>query len=230
MAFNHQDYEHSTNNLLANTPQAQMRQTHGRLSVLGQWDKLTIDSKIYLSKWDGVLNPVGSIGLVKTFDPLNGLPSSFCSLDEAGSSAYTDAFGFNDDSSNFHDVAVNNDINDNSPHTTDSHGINLKTQYEFNEQTYLISLSNFSTLDREHYYNSDGSPALLGEGNQNVSTDTFSQELRLHHEVSDLYLITGLYFLKETLLQDNRFDLFRDFRAADTLFINAATTIIKQRR
>jgi iron complex outermembrane receptor protein len=63
-----------------------------------------------------------------------------------------------------------------------------------------------------------------------VSTDTFSQELRLHHEVSDLYLITGLYFLKETLLQDNRFDLFRDFRAADTLFINAATTIIKQRR
>ncbi len=223
LAFSHQDYEYSTNNLLPNTPQAQMRQTHGRLSLFGEWDKLTIDSKIYLSKWDGVVNPVGSIGLVKTFDPLTGLPSSSCSPDEAGSTACTDAFGFNDGSNDFYDVAVNNDINDNSPHATDSHGINVKVQYELNENSYLVSLSNFTTLDREHYYNSDGSPARLGEGNQNVRTDTFSQELRLHQEIGDIYLITGLYFLKEELKQDNRFDLFRDFRAVEELFSNAVT-------
>ena len=157
LAFNLQYYEYSTNNLLANTPQAQIRQSHACLSVLVQWEKLTIDSKIYLNKWDGGVDPVSSIGLVKTFDPLTGLLSSFYSPVEAGSAAFTDAFGFNDDSNNFHDVAVN-DIDDNSPSTTDSHGIKVKTQYKFNEQTYLISISNFTTLDREHYYNSDGSP------------------------------------------------------------------------
>jgi iron complex outermembrane receptor protein len=223
LAFSHQDYEYSTNNLLTNTPKAQMRQTHGRLSVLGQWHKLTIDSKIYLSKWDGVVNPVGNIGVVKTFDPATGLPSSFCSPDEAGSATCTDAFGFNDGSNYFHDVAVNNDISDNSPHTTDSHGINVKAQYEFNENSYLVSLSNFTTLDRKHYYNSDGSPAGLGEGNQDVGTDTFSQELRLHQEIGDMYLITGLYFLNEELKQDNRFDLLRNFRAVEGLFSNAVT-------
>jgi iron complex outermembrane receptor protein len=223
LAFSHQDYEYSTNNLLPNTPQAQMRQTHGRLSVLGQWHNLTIDSKVYLSKWDGVVNPVGSIGVIKSFDPATGLPSSFCSPDEAGSAVCTDAFGFNNGSNNFHDVAVNNHISDNSPHITDSHGVNVKVQYELNENSYLVSLSNFTTLDRDHYFNSDGSPARLGEGNQNVSTDTFSQELRLHHEIGDIYLITGLFFLNEKLKQDSRFDLLRDFRSVEGLFNNAVT-------
>lgn len=223
LAFSHQDYEYSTNNLLSNTPQAQMRQTHGRLSFLGVWDKLTIDSKISLSQWDGIVNPVGSIGVVSSFDPVTGLPASFCSPNEAGSAACTDAFGFNDGSSNFHDVAVNNYISNNSPHKTDSHGINVKAQYEINENSYLVSLSNFTSLEREHYFNSDGSPARLGEGNQDVSTDTFSQELRFHQEIGDLYLITGLYFLNEELKQDNRFDLLRDFRAVEGLYANAVT-------
>jgi iron complex outermembrane receptor protein len=223
LAFSHQDYEYSTNNLLPNTPQAQMRQSHGRLSFWGQWDKLTIDSKLHFSKWDGVVNPVGSIGVIKSLDPATGLPSSFCSPDEAGSAVCTDAFGFNDGSNDFHDVAVNNDINNNSPHKTDSHGVNVKAQYEFNENSYLVSLSNFTILDRDHFFNSDGSPAQLGEGNQNVSTDTFSQELRLHQEFGDVYLITGVYFLNEELKQDNRFDLLRGFRAVEGLFSNAVT-------
>jgi iron complex outermembrane receptor protein len=223
LAFSHQDYEYSTNNLLPNTPQAQMRQTHGRLSVLGLWDKLILDTKIYLSQWNGIVNPVGSIGVIKGFDPATGLPSSFCNPAEAGSATCTDAFGFNDGSNNFHDVAVNNDVSHNSPHKTDSYGINVNARYAFNENSYLVILSNVSTLDREHYYNSDGSPARLGEGNQDVSTDTFSQELRLHHEIDNIYLITGLYFLKEELKQDNRFDLLRDFRAVDGLFSNAVT-------
>lgn len=222
-AFSHQDYDYSTNNLFAGAPQAQMRQTSGRLSLLGQWDKFTIDSKIYINKWDGTVNPVGSIGVIKSINPATGLPSSFCSPSEVGSAVCTDAFGFNDGSNDFHDVAVNNNISNNSPHTTDSHGINVKAQYEFNEDSYLVSLSNFTTLDREHFFNSDGSPAQLGEGNQNVSTDTFSQELRLHQQIGDLYLITGLYVLNEELKQDNRFDLLRDFRASEGGFSNAVT-------
>ena len=222
-AFSHQDYEYSTNNLFTTSPQAQMRQTNGRLSLLGEWDKLTINSKIYVNKWDGIVNPVGSIGVVKAFDPATGLPSSFCSPQEAGSAICTNAFGFNDGSDKFHDVAVNNDVSNNSPHTTDSHGINLKAEYKLNENSHLVSLSHFSSLDRKHFYNSDGSPAKLGEGNQNVKTDTFSQELRLHQEIGNTYLIAGFYFLKEELKQNNRFDLLRDFRAVDGLFSNAVT-------
>jgi iron complex outermembrane receptor protein len=64
LAFSHQVYEYSTNNLAPNTPQAKMRQTHRQLSVLDHWDKLTIDSKIYLSKCDGIVNPLGSLGVI----------------------------------------------------------------------------------------------------------------------------------------------------------------------
>ena len=216
LAFSYQDYEYSTNNLLPNTPQAQMRQSHGRLSLLGQWDKLTVDSKLYFSKWDGIVNPVGSIGVISA-------TSSQCTPAEAGSLSCTDAFGFNDASKNFYDVAVNNNISDNSPHTSTSYGVNVKAQYELNEDGYLVSLSNYMTLDRQHFYNSDASPAQIAEGNQYVETDTFSQEFRLHQEVGDLYLIAGLYLLKEELVQNNRLDLFRDFRASQTLFSNAAT-------
>jgi iron complex outermembrane receptor protein len=222
-AFSHQDYDYSTNNLFAGSPQAKMRQTNGRLSLLGQWEKLTIDSKVYVNKWDGVVNPVGSIGVIKSFDPATGLPATFCTPQEAGSAVCTNAFGFNDGSDDFNDVAVNNDISNNSPHTTDAYGINLTAQYELSANSYLVSVSHYSDLDREHYYNSDGSPARLGEGNQNVTTKTVSQEFRWHQELGNTYVITGLYFLKEALQQDNRFDLLRDFRAVDGLFSNAVT-------
>lgn len=222
-AFSHQDYEYSTNNLYADSPQAKMRQTNGRLSVYGEWNKLTIDTKIYINKWDGIVNPAGSIGVVKAFDPSSGLPASFCSPQETGSAACTNAFGFYDGSDKFYDVAVNNDISNNSPHKTDSQGLNVKAQYELNENSYWVSLSHFSKLDREHFFNSDGSPSRLGEGNQNVVTDTFSQEFRLHQNIDNTYLITGLYFLKEELIQDNHFDLLRDFRNVDGLFSSAVT-------
>lgn len=221
LAISHQDYEYSTNNIFPGSAQAKMRQTHARLSFLGEWDELTIDSKLYLSKWDGIVNPVGSIGVVKSFVPATGLPASFCTHENAGGSSCTDAFGFNDGSNNFHDIAVNNQINENSPHTTDSEGFNINTQYKLSENSYVVSVSNYMTLDRKHFYNSDGSPARLGEGNQNVTTDTFSQEFRLHQKFGKADFIGGLYFTNEELKQDNHFDLLRDFRAVDGLFSNA---------
>jgi iron complex outermembrane receptor protein len=214
LAFNHQDYEYSTNNLWPDSPQAKMRQSHARLSFTGQWDKLSIDSKLYAGKWSGIVNPAGNIGVVKE--------SGDCTPAEAGSLACTDKNGFNDGSNNFHDVAVNNSINNNSPHTTDSHGINLKAQYKLTENSYLVSLSNYMMLDRQHFYNSDASPARLAEGNQYVEADTFSQEFRWHQEIGDVYLITGLYLLKEELIQDNHLDLFRDFRDSENLFGHAS--------
>jgi iron complex outermembrane receptor protein len=114
------------NNLAPNTPRARIRQTHGRLSVLGHWDKLTIDSKIYLSKWDGIVNLLVNLDLIKSFDPATGLPASFCSSITAGFSAFTNAYGFNDSLNDFHDVAVNNNVSGNSPHKTVSDAVNVK--------------------------------------------------------------------------------------------------------
>ncbi|MFT4940256.1 MAG: iron complex outermembrane receptor protein [Paraglaciecola sp.] len=223
LAFTHQDYEYSSNNLYAPAPQAEMRQTHARVSLSSSWDKLELFAKAYAGKWDGVVNPAGSIGVVKSFNPTTGLPESFCSPAEAGSSQCTDAFGFQDGSDDFYDVAVNNDVNNNSPHQSDSWGLNVHAQYQLSANSYLYSISSINSLDREHFYNSDGSPARLGEGNQNVFTDTISQELRIHSEFEKLYLIAGLYWLDESLKQDNSFDLLRDFRSVESLFSNAAT-------
>lgn len=222
-AFSHQDYQYSTNNLWPDAPQAKMKQSHARLSLFGQWDQFTIDTKLYMGKWDGIVNPAGSIGVVKSFDPSTGLPASFCDSQEAGTTSCSDSFSFNDGSDNFHDVMVNNQINDKSPHITDSKGFNVKAEYKLSDNSYLVSVSNYMNLDRNHFYNSDASPARLGEGNQKVSTDTFSQEIRFHKEIDKAYFIGGLYFINEKLDQDNRFDLLRDFRSVEGLFSNAVT-------
>ncbi len=225
LSFSHQDYDYSTNNLFPNAPQAGMTQNHYRFSLLYQADNLSINTKFYTGKWDGVVNPVGSIGVVKSFDSSTGLPDSFCSPSEAGSSACTDVFGFNDGSDNFHDVSVNNTINNNSPHTSSSRGLNLKAQYDFSKSTYLVSQSNLMMLERVHFYNSDGSPSRLAEGNQNIDSDTVSHELRLHHEIANIHWVTGLFYTKEELIQDNRIDLFRDLRSSSIAFSNAASFI-----
>lgn len=51
LAINHQDYQYSTQNLFPNTPQAKMKQSHARLSFYGQWEKLTLNTKVNLGKW-----------------------------------------------------------------------------------------------------------------------------------------------------------------------------------
>lgn len=65
MVFCHQDYEYSINKQLTNIPQATMHQTRRRLSAFEQWNKLTINRKIYTRKWDGVVSPVCSVGVQK---------------------------------------------------------------------------------------------------------------------------------------------------------------------
>lgn len=222
LAFSHQDYEYSTNNLWPTAPQANMRQSHMRLSLLGEWERFKLDTKLYAGKWRGVTNPGGSIGVVKSINPNTGTPEMFCSAQEAGTSACTDAFGFNAGSEKFHDVKINNDINNNSPHISDTQGININAEYRLSKHSYLASISHYAELERQHYYNSDSSPARLGEGNQDVYTDTFSQEFRFHQQINKLYVIAGIYFLKEKIVQDTHFDLFRDLRSVEGLLSNSA--------
>ncbi|MBU2972466.1 TonB-dependent receptor [Pseudoalteromonas sp. C2R02] len=219
LAVNHQEYDYSITNLYEGAPEAKMQQTHGRLSVLANFDKLEVFGKIHVEKWDGAVQPVGNIGVYKQLGPTPTL----CTPSEAGSSQCTDSFGFNDGSNDFYDVSVNNDINNNSPHKTDSWGADVNLNYQLTDNSYVVSISSFNTLDRIHFFNSDGSPASLAEGGQNVYTDVYSQELRYHLELDKAYIIAGGFYLDESLTQDNFLDLFRGWRAVETLFSNAAT-------
>ena len=219
LAVNHQEYDYSITNLFEGAPEAKMEQTHGRLSVLANFEKLEVLGKIHVEKWDGTVQPVGNIGVYKQLGPTPVL----CSPNEAGSSQCTDSFGFNDGSSDFYDVSVNNNINNNSPHKSDSWGADVNLNYQLTDNSYLVSISSFNTLDRIHFFNSDASPASLAEGGQNVYTDVYSQELRYHLALEQSYLIFGGFYLDESLKQDNFLDLFRDWRAVDSLFSNAAT-------
>jgi len=219
LAVNHQEYDYAITNLFDGAPEAKMEQTHGRLSVLANFDKLEIFGKVHVEKWDGTVQPVGNIGVYKQLGPNPIL----CTPSEAGSSQCTDSFGFNDGSNDFYDVSVNNNINNNSPHKTDSWGADVNLNYQLTDNSYLVSISSFNTLDRIHFFNSDGSPASLVEGGQNVYTDVYSQELRYHLELDQAYLIVGGFYLDESLTQDNFLDLFRGWRAVEPLFSNAAT-------
>lgn len=217
LAINHQEYDYSVKNLFDLAPKAKMEQTHGRLSVLADYDNLEIFAKVHIESWDGIVQPVGNIGVYKH---VNG-NKVLCTPSEAASGICADSFGFNDGSNDFYDVAVNNNINNDSPHKTDSWGTDLNINYQLSNNSYLVSISSFNTLDRVHFFNSDGSPAGLVEGGQDVYTDVYSQELRYHLDLDDTYVIFGAYYLDESLTQDNFIDLFRDFRSVDSLFGNA---------
>lgn len=221
-AFSHHEYEYSTNNLYAPAPIADMRQSMGRLSYAGDYDGLEVFAKIHGEYWDGIVQPVGNIGVVKSLDPVTGQPAELCTAAESGSLACTDILGFNDGSEDFYDISVNNNINGNSPHTTESWGADIQLKYPINHRLHLEGLFSYNTLDRIHYFNSDGSPARTGEGGQNVYLDVRTFELRLHAEQHNSYFIGGVYFLDENIIQDNHFDLFRDFRNIPGLHTLAA--------
>lgn len=223
LAFSQVSYDYSTNNLYAPAPQADMRQSNVRASLLSEFGNAEILAIAHYGEWSGIVNPVGNIGVIAGFDPATGLPNAFCTPAQAGSSICTDAFGFNDGSEDFYDVAVNTDVSNDSPHDSEYWDLYLEGRYNLNDKAYLVSVTSVDTLDRVHFFNSDGSPAQIAEGNQDVVTDTFSQEFRYHLDEENFYLIAGLYYLSNSIEQDNRFDFLRDFRAVPALFSNAAT-------
>ena len=211
-AFSHQDCNYSVNNLHPNAPEAGMKQTSGRFSLLAEYESWSFYTKIHGEKWDGVVQPPGSIGVIQKAAE-NGEAEVLCPANIAGSSQCTNRLGFRVNSDNFYDVEVNNEVHNGSPHITDSWGIDTQIEYHFTDNTYISSISSYNQLDRDHFFNSDASPARVAEGGQNVETKVLTQELRLHHQWQSTYFIGGLYYLQEDLVQDNFLDLFRLLRS-----------------
>ena len=203
IAVNYQDYEYSTNNIYTDSPTAGMEQKNARVSFLSEWDEVDLYLQAHIEDWDGIAQPVGSIGIVA--NPLTG---ELCSPADAGSTRCFDNFGFNDGSDDFFAVSVNND----SPHKSDGYGFIAEVNWHLNEQSTFTTISSFNDLERSHAFNCDGSPARLCEGVLGLDTHLISQEFRLLNEFADYTLTSGVYFADETIEQDNLNDILRDFR------------------
>ncbi|AOT08474.1 TonB-dependent receptor [Pseudoalteromonas luteoviolacea] len=204
-AFNHTDYEYTSYNLLETSPEAGLTQSDLRLSYLGEWDNWSAFVKGYYGHWDGIVQPVGNIGIFK--DPNPASPVT-CSANEAGSLGCVDSFGFNDGSDDFWAVSVNND----SPHLSIYKGWGLELQWEVQEGAYLTYLNGFNRLDRDHAFNCDGSPARLCEGELGLKSELVTNELRYQSQFGDDYWTVGVFQLEERIFQNNHNDILRDLR------------------
>ncbi len=221
VAFDDRRYGLTVNNRYAPAPEPGLRQTEGRLSLLGEFDAVEVFAKVHVENWEGVATPVRHIGVYRQLaDPVAGTPAVLCDPRDAGSILCTDLFGFNVGSNDLNDVAVNSDVNGGSPTDTQGWGSDLQLTWPLGADGYLVSISSIGQLERLHFYNADASPARLVEGSLQVDTELFTQELRYHRELARGYFIGGVYASKESLTQDFFIDLFRDFRSSP-LFANA---------
>lgn len=202
LVYSRQDYDYSSNNLFPSAPQAGMEQQSYRLSLQHRADDFDAYIKVFGANWDGLVKPPRNKGYF-----LNGTPS--CPESQAGTTACTDAFGFNVGSDAFHDVNTDG----NAPHETDKSGASMQLQWRLNENHQLISISGFNQLDRLHTFDCDNSPSNICWGDLGVDNTMFTQELRLHSEWKDTYLLSGVFYINEEISQRNQIDLFRDFRA-----------------
>ena len=230
LAFDDQRYDYTINNLYAPAPTPGMHQTEARLSLLADLEPLEVYVKLHSENWRGVSTPVRHIGVIQTLaNTTTDQPAVLCSPQDAGSTRCTDIFGFNVGTNNLSDVRVNSDVNGGSPHRTKSWGSDLNLTYQLTPDSYITSVSSFNTLEKQHFYNADASPASITEGSLQVEGDLASQELRYHLQSDGAYFIAGVYLLNEPLTQDFFIDLFRDFRASPTMF-SSATKILYNNR
>jgi iron complex outermembrane receptor protein len=201
-AMSHQDYEFSTNNQMPSQPDGGLKQTNLRLIVKSEFESLTITSKFHLEDWSGKPKPIASLG-IKRIDS-----SGICTPSQAGSSLCSDNFGDQVGGNDFWDV--NADTADRK-HDTDSWGTSVKLEWQVNENMLLTSISGYRSLERFHSWDSDG-PRNLIEGSMGTDNTIFSQELSLAIDLGDSHWVSGLFYIDESIEQNNDFDLFRDFR------------------
>ncbi|WP_246239851.1 TonB-dependent receptor [Pseudoalteromonas caenipelagi] len=202
LAANHVKYDYTSYNLHPTAPEAGMEQSDIRLSYLAQWDTLSVYLKANYSHWNGVVQPVGNIGVI---DPKTRLT---CTPEQANQGKCTDVFGFNDGSDDFWAVNVNN----NSPHHSIGKGWTAEVEYQLTDKSQLLWINSFSRLDREHAFNCDGSPARTCEGNLGLKAELLSNEVRYQSDYENGYLTSGIFQLQERLYQDNYNDILRDLR------------------
>lgn len=203
LVFNHNKYDYTSYNIFAESPEAGMEQNDLRFSYLGQWQHLEWYLKLNYSHWNGIVQPVGNIGIYS--DPIS---QTRCSISQINAGNCVDSFGFNDGNDDYWAVSVNND----SPHHSINKGWTSELTWDVNQDTQIVWLNGFNRLDRGHAFNCDGSPARLCEGQLGVKAEVLNNELRLQYSLGAHFLTFGVFALQERIFQKNNNDILRDLR------------------
>lgn len=208
LAVNHQDYQYSMQNLFPLGQDGGMRHNNARLIIQSDFEHFSLNLKLHSENIQGAPKPIYSAGILK-----NDGSGSLCALADVGSRRCVDAFGYAVPSDDYWQTVA--DTFD-KKHDTESYGASLKLTAELAPGYQLKSVTAHKSLDRFHSFDSDG-PGNFIEGSFDSDNEFFSQELSLAVEGDGSFWTSGLFYLDESLMQNNDLDLFRDFRAIEAL-------------
>lgn len=207
-AFNWQDYHYSMNNVFPDAPTSGMEQASFRVLLTTRWQDWDLLLRLSSEHWQGVPKPVYSAGI---FSDL--ATETLCPLALVGTKECVDGFGMRVDSDDFWTTSANMAEKRNR---TDSWGASIHLSRDFSPEFSLKSVSAYKTFNRMHLWDADG-PGQFIEGQLGSNSDFLSQELTLYWDQGSRFWTAGLFYLQEELEQNNRLDLFRDFRAVPEL-------------
>jgi len=205
-AFNREDYQFSTNNLMPGAPDGGLRQNNFRVSLKSEFDDFIVKVKLHSEDWQGSPKPAATLGILK-----NG--GGKCTPSEAGSSECHDAFGFQIDGDDFWNVVA--DTAD-KKHDSESWGVNANLAWTISDSVEVSSITGYKNLDRFHSWDSDGQGNFI-EGSMGLDNTLMSQEFNLAYAKDDFHWVSGVYYVNEEIKQNNDIDLFRDFRTIPEL-------------
>ena len=201
-ALNHEDYQFSTQNLMAGQSDGGLEQTNLRVIIKTELEDFTFTTKLHKEDWEGTSKPIGSLGVLK----IDG--SGNCSPSQAGSILCADAFSAQNGGDDYWDVRADNG---DRIHKTDSWGAGFTLEWRLSDDITLTAISGYKVLERYHGWDSDG-PMNLIEGTMDTENSIFSQEINLAIQNGDTYWISGVFYVNEETDQKNDIDLFRDLR------------------
>lgn len=208
LAVQHKDYQYSMQNLFPLGQDGGMRHNNLRLIVRTELENWIISSKLTLEDIEGAPKPIYSAGILAA-----GGNGALCPLSQVGSRNCVDSFGLSVPSDDFWETVA--DTFD-KKHDTEGWTGSVNVSGELAPGVQLKSVTAVKDLQRFHSFDSDG-PGNFIEGSFDSDNEFFSQELSLAVEQDGRYWISGLFYLNESLDQQNDLDLFRDFRAIPAL-------------
>ena len=208
LAVQHKDYQYSMQNLFPLGQDGGMRHNNLRLIVRTELENWVISSKLTLEDIEGAPKPIYSAGVLAA-DGTGAL----CSLSRVGSRNCVDSFGLTGPSDDFWQTMA--DTYD-KKHDTEGWTGTVNISGELAPGYQFKSVTAVKDLQRFHSFDSDG-PGNFIEGSFDSDNEFFSQEFSLAIEQDGRYWISGLFYLDESLDQQNDLDLFRDFRAIPAL-------------
>lgn len=172
-------------------------------AVRGQWlvkpiEQLDLLFNLHGSKIDTLPQEYHHVGAL---DPSTFAP---CTKAEIGTGTCVDFFGYDGPTDKF-----KGNYNRTEHLKNDSKGGSVRADYRMGAVT-LTSISAIEHNKKMHPEDSDAAPFSLLEIDFGVDSDTFTQELRIAGETDKMHWLAGLYYLGETLNQDQSIFILHD--------------------